>query len=50
MSDDKKKESVLAGVARMFKPDPAVPAAPPPSCCGECGGEKKKTETKGEQK
>ena len=48
MSDDK-KPGVLAGVAKLFTPDPSKPPAPPPSCCGECGGEKKKDSNVKEQ-
>ena len=47
---DEKKSGVLASVAKLFTPDPSKPSAPPPSCCGECGGEKKKDNNVKEQK
>ncbi len=41
MTEESKKSGLLASVAKMFTPDPSKPSAPPPSCCGECGGGKK---------
>ena len=50
MTNEANKPDVLASVAKLFTPDPSKPAAPPPSCCGECGGEKKKDNNAKEQK
>lgn len=47
---EEKKTSVLASVAKLFTPDPNRPSAPPPSCCGECGGAKNKDSRAQEQK
>ena len=48
-AEETKNAGVLASVAKLFRPDPANPPAPPPSCCGECGGGEKKS-VKAEEK
>ncbi|MFP5382975.1 MAG: hypothetical protein ACLGHG_02775 [Gammaproteobacteria bacterium] len=50
MSDTEKKPGVLASVVKVFRPDPKEASAPPPSCCGECGGDKKKANKSEEKK
>lgn len=40
---EEKKPGLLDSVVKVFRPDPKEPSAPPPSCCGECGGDKKKS-------
>lgn len=42
MTDTSKKQDLLASVVKAFRPDPQQPSAPPPSCCGECGGDARK--------